>query len=455
MSLLFAPTAKDASPVRGEHIADLSAVQRADKPTGTVALTNARLITMNEGEEVIENGVVVISGNRIAAVGSGDAVQVPGDARILDLAGRTVMPGLIDVHAHGPQGADDIIPQQNWSALAHLALGVTTVHDPSSEATQVFAAAEYQRAGIVLAPRTFSTGDTLYGARSEGFVSIDSLDDARKHVQRLKAQGAITVKNYNQPRREQRQMIIAAAREAGLMVVAEGGSLFQLDMTHIADGNTGVEHNVPQERFYDDLLQFWPPTQLGYTPTLVVTFGGLRGEDFFYQESDVWTHPILSRFVPPRVLQPRSVRRQMAPAADFQQVRDSAANAKRLMELGVHVNIGAHGQREGLGSHWEIWNFVNGGLSAMQALQAATINPARYLGFSRDLGSVETGKLADLLIVDGNPLQDIQATDDIAYVMLNGRLYEGGTLNEQLTGTRRVAPFFWQKEEDGRAGARP
>jgi len=446
MNVLFAPMVKEGQPVRGERIADLSVTQSADTPAGTIALTNARIVTMNDRDEVVENGVIVVKNNRIAAVGAADAVQIPGDARRLDLEGRTVMPGLIDIHAHGPQGADDIIPQQNWSALAHLALGVTTVHDPSSNSTEIFAASEYQRAGIVLAPRTFSSGDTLYGARSESFASIDSLEDARNHVQRLKAQGAISVKNYNQPRREQRQMIIAAAREAGLMVVAEGGSLFQLDMTHIADGNTGVEHNVPPERFYDDVLQFWPPTQVGYTPTLVVTFGGLRGEDFFYQESDVWAHPILSKFVPPRVLQPRSVRRQMAPASDFQPVRDSAANAKRLMELGVHVNIGAHGQREGLGSHWEIWNFVNGGLSPLQALKAATINPARYLGLARDLGSIESGKLADLLIVDGNPLQDIRVTDDIAYVVLNGRVYEGGTLAERITGTRTLAPFFWQKE---------
>lgn len=442
MSALFA--AAQDKPVRGERIADLSGSQRADKPAGTLALTNVRIVTMNDRDEDIENGVIVVEDNRIVAVGAADAVQIPSDAHRLDLKGRTAMPGLIDIHAHGPQGVADLVPQQNWSALAHLALGVTTVHDPSSEATEIFAASEYQRAGITLAPRTFSTGDVLYGARSEGFVSIDTLEDARNHVHRLKAQGAISVKNYNQPRREQRQMIIAAAREAGLMVVAEGGSLFPLDITHIVDGNTGVEHNVPPERFYDDVMQFWPPTQVGYTPTLIVTFGGLRGEDVYYQETDVWAHPILSRFVPPHVLQPRSVRRQMAPATDYAAVRDSAANAKRLMELGVHVNIGAHGQREGLGSHWEIWNFVRGGMSPMQALQAATINPARYLGLAHDLGSIAPGKLADLLIVEGNPLEDIRVTDDIAYVVQNGRVYEGGTLAEQLTGSRTLAKFYWQ-----------
>ena len=446
MSELFAPLAEgeDAGNRRGRSVAELRIVRAADKPTGTLAITGARIVTMNPSEQVIDNGTILVRDNRIVAVGAANAVQIPAEAKRLDVAGRTVLPGLIDIHAHGQQGVDDIVPQQNWVALAHLAMGVTTVHDPSNQATEIFAAAEYQRAGTVLAPRIFSTGDVVYGARSEGFASIDTPEDARHHIERLKAQGAISIKNYNQPRREQRQMVVTAAREAGLMVVAEGASLYAMDMAIIADGNTGLEHNLPPQRFYDDVLQFWPATGVGYTPTLVVTYGGLGSEHYFYQSSDVWSHPILSRYVPPHVLQPRAVRRQMAPPSDYQAFRDSAANGKRLMELGVLVNIGAHGQREGLGSHWEMWGFVEGGMSPMQALRAATLNPARYMGLAKDLGSIEAGKLADLMIVAGNPLTDIRATDDIAYIVLNGRVYEGGTLNEQLTGQRKLAPFYWQ-----------
>ena len=143
------------------------------------------------------------------------------------------MPGYIDAHAHGPYGRDDIIPQNNWSLLAHLALGVTTVHNPSSRAAQVFPAAEYQRAGKIIGPRIFSTGEIIYGAKSTGFDPIESLDDAKAVVDRLKAQGAISVKNYNQPRRAQRQMVIEAARDAGMLVVAEGGSLYHMDMNEL------------------------------------------------------------------------------------------------------------------------------------------------------------------------------------------------------------------------------
>jgi len=156
-------------------------------------------------------------------------------------------------------------------------------------------------------------------------------------------------------------------------------------------------------------------------------------------------HPILSKYVPPQVLQPGSVRREIAPENDYQAVRDAAANGKRLLEQGVSVNTGAHGQREGLGSHWEIWGFVLGGMTPLQAIQAATINPARYMGLARELGSIENGKLADLLVMDGNPLQDIRVTDRVAYVMLNGRIYAGGTLAERVSGERKLAPFYWQK----------
>lgn len=429
----------------GQNITSLTVTVPAEKPSGVVALMNARIITMNLHDQVIENGGIVIRDNRIVAMGAAEKLQIPADAKRLDLAGRTVMPGLIDIHAHGPQGVNDIVPQQNWSALAHLALGVTTIHDPSNEASEIFAAAEYQRAGRILAPRTFSSGEIVYGAHSESFANIETLADARDHVQRLKSQGAISIKNYNQPRREQRQMVVTAAREAGLTVIAEGGSLYHMDMNIITDGNAGLEHNPPPERLYDDVLQFWPRTEVGYTPTLVVTFGGMGGEQWFYQHTDVWKHGILSRFVPPHVLQPRSVRRLMAPENDHQPFLDSATNAKRLLDAGVLVNSGGHGQREGLASHWEIWGFARGGMSPMQALKTATINPAHYMGLANDLGSIEPGKLADLLILDGNPLEDIEVTDDVAYIVLNGRIYEGATLSEKLTGSRRLEPFYWQK----------
>ncbi|MDP5063361.1 MAG: amidohydrolase family protein, partial [Haliea sp.] len=300
------------------------------RPDTRLALVNARVVTLDKERQVLERGVVLVEGHRIRAVGNAN-LPIPAGYRTVDLAGKTVLPGFVDIHAHGPYGSNDIIPQQNWNLLAHLALGVTTVHNPSSTASLVFAAAEYARAGLILGPRIFSTAEIIYGARSTQYAAIDTLDDALAHVRRLKAQGAVTVKNYNQPRRDQRQMVIEASRLEGVMPVAEGGSLYHMDMNLIGDGITGVEHNVPALRLYDDVRQYWSQSKAGYTPTLVVTFGGLTSEDYYYQDTEVWKHPILANFVPPAILQPRSVRRPMAPEADYRD-DDAAAAAKILLD---------------------------------------------------------------------------------------------------------------------------
>ena len=142
-------------------------------------------------------------------------------------------------------GSEEIIPQQNWVLYAGLAYGVTTVHDPSNDTSEIFAASELQKAGKIVGPRIFSTGTILYGATTPFTVQIDSLDDARSHLRRLKASGAWSVKSYNQPRRDQRQQIIEAARELQMEVVPEGGSLFMHNMTMIADGHTTIEHSLP------------------------------------------------------------------------------------------------------------------------------------------------------------------------------------------------------------------
>ncbi len=425
----------------------LSITLSADVPSSVVALVGARVITMaSEDGGVIENGVVVVEGNRISAVGAADDITIPEGASRVDVAGKTIVPGFIDAHAHGAFGVG-MIPEQNWMAYATLAFGVTTVHDPSNDATEVFAAAEMQRAGILLAPRIFSTGDILYGARSTYLADINSLDDAREHVRRLKAQGAGSVKNYNQPRREQRQQVTTAAREEGMLVVSEGASQFHMDLSMVADGNSTIEHNLPQSMLYDDVLQFWSQTGVAYTPTLGVTYGGLRGEDYWYQETEVWKHPILSSFVPPHILQPRSVRRLMAPDGDYYHTV-SARTARLLAQRGVKVSIGAHGQREGLASHWEVWSFAQGGMSPIEALRTATTAPAEALGYGDDLGSLEVGKLADLIVLDANVLDDIFQSDKVNMVMLNGRLYDSATMNEKVTGSRRTQPFYWQQAAD-------
>jgi imidazolonepropionase-like amidohydrolase/Tol biopolymer transport system component len=454
-----APAAADAAAGAGKFKPptaglSLSMEVAADKPTGVVALTGARIVTMAAKDGgIIEDGVIVVRGDRIVAVGPRGKVQIPADAKTVDVAGKTIMPGLVDAHAHGQQAEDDLIPQQNWSSMVNLAMGTTTIHDPSARAAEIFVAAEMQRAGKILAPRTFSTGEIIYGAKeADVYAEINSIDDALAHVRRLKAEGAHSVKNYNQPRREQRQMVVAAAQREGMEVVPEGGSLYNMDVTLIQDGDSTLEHNVPVERFYDDLVSFWSQTKTNYTPTLVVTYGGPAGDPYWRAHTDVWTHPLLSRHAPPALLAARNARRVEAPEEDYVDAA-SAREAKKLADRGVQVSIGAHGQQAGLGPHWEMWSFVRGGWSPIEALRAGTIMPATSLGYAKDVGSLEVGKLADLLVLDADPTKDIRNSDKISRVMLGGRMYEAATLNEVVTGKRVRQPYWWEQGGGGTAGA--
>lgn len=444
-SFTFVDGAPATLPKAPETGIKLGFTQAYDKPTGRVALTGGRLITM-KGDEVIEDGVVVLNGNRIEAIGPRASVSVPADAKVIDIAGKTVIPGLIDAHWHGSMGADEIIPQQSWENYASLGYGVTTLHDPSNDTTEIFAHSELGKAGLVVAPRIFGTGQILYGATTAGTAQIDSLDDALGHLRRLKAAGAWSVKSYNQPRREQRQQIIEAARQLGMMVTPEGGSLYHMNMSMIADGHTTIEHSVPVAKMYEDVDQLWSQSKTAYTPTLVVAFGGFAGDLYWTQATEVWKEPILNKYVPRRLID-STTRRPTKVLEEEANHINVAREAKELNDLGVPVSIGAHGQREGLGSHWEMWSFVQGGMSTHQALKTGTINPAKALGMDKDLGSLEAGKLADLVVLDNNPLENIRNTTSIRYVIANGRVYDDN-MDEVGTRMRKRMPF-WFAEAGG------
>lgn len=441
----LAPTDKDASPPKPEPGRKIGFTAQADKPRATLVLDGAKIISM-KGDEVIENGRIVVKDNRIAAIGPQAEVALPTGAQVIDVRGKSIIPGLVDVHWHGGMGEEGIIPQQSWIDQASLAFGITTLHDPSNDSAQIFTHSEMQRAGLLQAPRIFSTGTVLYGAKASISAPVDNLDDALTHLRRLQAMGAISVKSYNQPRREQRQQVLEAARQTGMMVVPEGGSLFQHNMSMVIDGHTGIEHALPVANVYEDVLQLWSQTKVGYTPTLGVGYGGLDGEHYWYAYSEVWKHPLLSKHVPASLLRARAVRRPIAPEEDYN-VFNIARHANLMGQHGIKVNLGAHGQREGLAAHWEMWTMAKGGATPLQAIRFATLNGAQYLGMEKDIGSLEVGKLADLVVVDADLSQNIYHSDRVRYVMQNGRLYDAAGMDQIAPVKKARRPYFFAGQQ--------
>lgn len=426
-------TAKKATPTT----TNLGWNEPSDIPATDIYLIGAKILPMHD-LSLIENGVVHIKGNKIVEVGTADQIKVPAGAKTFDVKGKTLLPGLIDVHAHTGSSNQGVYSHQNWAFLANLAFGVTTTYDPSNYSQMIFAEGELARKGDLLAPRVLSTGTILYGAEGSFKTVIDKYVDAVSAIKRTAAWGAIGVKSYNQPRREQRQMVIKAASEQKIMVMPEGGSTMHHMFTMILDGHTTLEHPFPIAPIYDPELRLFGTSKTGYTPTLIVGYGGLWGENYWYQHSNVWEHERLNRFVPRAVIDPRSIRRTMAPESEYHHFA-LARTATDILRRGGIVELGAHGQLQGLGVHWELWMLKQGGMSNHEALRCATYLGAKAIGLDNQIGSIQAGQLADLIVIDGDPTADISLSEIVIYTMINGRLFDAQTL-EQLAPTRVALP---------------
>ena len=424
-------------------------------PQGTFVLRGARVLTMKRDasgrDEIIENADVVVTGNRISALGPSGSVKAPAGAREFDAKGKTIIPGFIDSHAHLHYSGFEVFPQTKWEYIANLAYGVTTVYDPSAPSLDVFAQGEMVEAGVMTGPRVYSSGDVLYGGQQAPvFAEVTSLEDAKRQVKRMKAYGARMIKVYQQPRREQRIWFAEAAREQKMLLTAEGGGELHTDLTMALDGFTAFEHSLPVA-LHNDVVQFVAKSGTYYTPTLIVSYGGPTAEHFYWQTRNPHDDAKLNRFTPHRSFDPLGRRRMFIPLEEFH-FPVVAEGAARIAEAGGRVTVGAHGQLQGLGFHWELWAQAGEGLapgrnamSPIDALRAATIVSAEKIGFGPDLGSVEAGKLADLLVLDADPLSDIHNTTKIRWVIKNGELFDAETMGQEWPQKKALPPFFWRE----------
>ena len=304
----------------------------------------------------------------------------------------------------------------------------------------VFPTAQMVEAGLVIGPRTYSTGDPLYNGDAARQNDLTSLAVTEQNVKRLQSWGAVTMKQYSQPRRDQRQWVSDAAHRFGLRVTAEGGDI-EYNLSMIMDGQTGWEHPIGNVPLYGDVTKFFGMANAFYSPTFLVGGASSWNEEYWYAESDVFKDPKLQSWLPWQMLIPSTRRRMLRPATDysFQLIARSLAD---IVDAGGYGAIGSHGQQHGLGSHWEVWMAATG-MGPMRALEVGTLHGAKYIGIDGETGSIKAGKLADLLVLNSNPLDNIRNTRDIKFVMKGGVAYDANTLDEVWPAKTPYGAHWW------------
>jgi len=428
------------------HRVDVEIIVDKDKPQGVIALRNARLITM-KGDEVISRGDIVITNNRITAIGPSGNVKIPAGATVRDLRGKTIMPGLVDIHAH-TWVAWGVHRSQVSQFLAQLAFGVTTQRDPQTSSEDALTYQDLMETGQLIGPRLYSTGPGVFAADN-----IRSLAEARDVLRRYSDHyNTKTIKQYMVGDRKVRQWVIMAAKELGLTPTTEGGSNFTMNLTLMQDGYAGLEHTLPISPFYTDVVKLGAASGITYTPTLIVSYGGPTGRQYYLTTTNVDAEARLRRFTPHDELDKW---KSTSWNREDQYVFPLAAKQlTKWVEGGGRAGLGSHGEVQGLGTHWELWMMASGGMKPHAALKSATIDSADAIGFAKDLGSLEAGKLADLIVLDANPLDDIRNTAKISLVMKNGRLYDAATLDETYPRRKPLEPQWWWKLEPPAAPAK-
>jgi Tol biopolymer transport system component/imidazolonepropionase-like amidohydrolase len=409
------------------------------KPEGTIVFRNAQIITM-KGDEVIEGGDLLVKDNRIVAVGKKGSFPIPAEAKVMDMKGMTITPGFVDSHAHWTEIRRGVLDMSNWSFFSNLAYGVTAGRDPQTATNDMFAYQDLVESGEMAGPRAYSTGPGVF-SNTDFRTQQDAMDVISRYSENYRTH---LIKSYMVGNREQRHFVLEACEKYKIMPTTEGGLDLKLNLTHAIDGYSGNEHSLPIVPLYKDVVEVFAKSGIAYTPTLIVAYGGPWAENYFYETTEVTNDMKLKHFVPENILETRTQRRPWFRYEEYSFPKIAASAAKIMREGGI-VAIGSHGQLQGLGYHWEMWALQSGGLSSLETLRAATINGAKAIGLEQDLGSIEPGKMADLVFMGSSPLTFIRNTNSIKYVMKNGELFNADTLDRVYPRQVKMPKMWWNE----------
>jgi Tol biopolymer transport system component len=405
-------------------------------PAGTIVLRGAIAIT-ERGAEVIPNADILIQGDRILSVGQQGSVAIPKDATIKDMTGTWIVPGFIDTHDHIADIRRGILDFDSWGPLANLAYGVTTSFDPSTLSIDMLAYEDAVDAGLMVGSRIPSTGPAIFS-----FNDFKSYSQVLAVLRRYRDEYRLSnIKMYRAGNRRVRQWIAMACRELGLQPTTEGALSMKLDMSQIIDGYAGNEHALTAVPLYDDMLTLVEKSGVGWTSTLQITNGGPEGQDYFIVRDHPADDPKLNRFHPPFIVDMKTRTRTYRELGEYLFPRIAESSAK-VQRGGGLIGIGSHGEMPGIGFHWELQAHVMGGMTPAEALHAGTIDSAAVIGREKQIGSIEPGKMADLVILGRDPLASITNTLAINAVMQGGILRDGGTMDELWPKVRPI-PRRW------------
>ncbi|MBV9927215.1 MAG: amidohydrolase family protein [Acidobacteria bacterium] len=418
-----------------DGMAALAEISRRTSPQrkGALVITNANLID-GTGRAPLRDAVVVIENGRITAVGPRASVKIPKGARLFDAQGRYVLPGLWEMHAH--------FEQVEWGPV-YLAAGVTTVRDVGNEFEFMTAVRDAIKAGRGLGPRILLAGIVDGDSPSAlGVIRANTPEEARAVVRRYHDAGFQQIKIYSSIKPDILKEIAAEAHRLGMTVtghVPNGMNAIQAveagmdQINHIQyltpvllpkdyKPQSGV---VPKVDFDSpeakEALRFFKAHDTVFDPTLVVF-------EWLLHPSDV----PFSQFEPGAAKLPREL---YAPINNTGVPPARAPYARELNDLflkitgelhrnGLRVVAGTDQVVPGHSVRREIELYVQAGFTPLEAIQAATIVPARVMGMDKDLGTVEVGKVADIIIVEGNPLERIGNLRNTKFVVTEGKLYD-------------------------------